>query len=198
MRFLAAMYVIGEAGVGSYVATMITRHLAVPNLEAGVNHTYDLVCRSVMKLDPFLVRTKYQNPTDPMHCPFQDAFGTEELLFEWLPKYPEHLNNFNLFMSGQRVGRTNWLDFFPLEEQVASAFKDGVILVDVGGGRGHEIEAIKERYPHLPGRFILQDLPDTINQALPIPGMETMSHNFFEDQPIKGKPMIWFQTKLPC
>ena len=193
MRFLAAMYVISEAGVGSYVANMITRHLAVPSLEAGVNHTYDLVCTAVMQLDPFLVRTKYQNPTDPKHCPFQDGFHTEELLFEWLPKHPEYLNNFNLFMSGQRVGRANWLDFFPLEEQVATAFdggKDGVLLVDIGGGRGHEVEAIKKRYPYLPGRFILQDLPDTIKQALPIPGMETMSHNFFMDQPIKGRPII--------
>ena len=83
------MYVISEAGVGSYVATMITRHLAVPNLEAEVNHTYDLVSTAVMQLDLFLVRTKYQNPTDSKHCPFQDGFHTEEMLFEWLPKHPE-------------------------------------------------------------------------------------------------------------
>ena len=193
MRFLAAIYVISEAGVGSYVATMITRHLAVSNLEAGVNHTYDLVCTAVMQLDPFLVRTKYQNPTDPRHCPFQDGFRTEDILFEWLPKHPEYLNNYNLFMSGHRVGRANWLESFPLEEQIATAFdggKDGILWVDIGGGRGHEVEAIKERYPYLPGRFILQDLPDTIKQAIPVPGMETVNHNFFMEQPIEGRPMI--------
>ena len=193
IRFLAAIYVISEAGVGSYVATMITRHLAVSNLEAGVNHTYDLVCTAVMQLDPFLVRTKYQNPTDPRHCPFQDGSRTEDILFEWLPKHPEYLNNYNLFMSGHRVGRANWLEFFPLEEQIATTFdggKDGILWVDIGGGRGHEVEAIKERYPYLPGRFILQDLPDTIKQALPVPGMEIVNHNFFMEQPIKGTPMI--------
>ena len=47
------MHVIGEAGVDSYVATTITRHLAIPKLEAGTKHTYDLVCMAVMQLDRF-------------------------------------------------------------------------------------------------------------------------------------------------
>lgn len=35
-RFLAAMHVIGEVGVYTYVAATVTRHLMVPNLEARV------------------------------------------------------------------------------------------------------------------------------------------------------------------
>lgn len=52
-----------------------------------------------------------------------------------------------------------------------------VLLVDVGGARGHEIEAIKKRYPNLPGRFLIQDLPNTIEQALQVPGMEAVVHD---------------------
>lgn len=60
------------------------------------------------------------------------------------------------------------------------------MLVDVGGARGHEVEAIKKKYPNLIGRFLLQDMPDTIEQALPLPGMEACVHDFFSEQPIKG------------
>ena len=92
-------------------------------------------------------------------------------------------------MAGQREGRANWLDFFPFEEHILKVFKggeDSVMLVDVGGTRGHEIQAIKERHPSLPGRLILQDLPDTVAQALPVQGMQSMAHDFFNPQPVKG------------
>lgn len=189
LRHLAAMHAIDEASVDSYVANNVTNNLIIPPLEAGINHAYDLVGTATMALPSFLVKSKYQNPTDPKDCAFQEGFHTQDDLFEWFPKHPEYLNNFNLWMTGQREGRANWLDFFPFEERVSKDFKRGdgaVMLIDVGGARGHEVEAIKTKYPALPGRFLLQDLPDTVQQALPVPGMETVVHDFFTAQPIKG------------
>lgn len=190
LQYLVAIRSIGEAGVDTYVPNNITKNLIVPRLEAGVNHTYDVVRVATMALPSFLAKTGYQNPADPNNCAFQEGFQTRKNLFDWFPKHPELLNDFNLWMTGQRDGRTNWLDFFPFEERVARGFKRGdgsVMLVDVGGGQGHEVEAIKNKHPHLPGRFLLQDLPDTIMQALPVPGMEAVAHDFFTDQPIKGQ-----------
>ena len=96
-------------------------------------------------------------------------------------------------MTVQRRDRANWLDFYPLD-QLAYGFseaEDAVLLVDVGGGRGHEIQEIKTRYPALPGRMILQDLQGTIGQVRPEPGMvEVMAHDFFTPQPICGEPPI--------
>lgn len=183
------MHAIGEAGVDNYIPNNVTKNLVVPQLEAGVNHTYDVVGTATMGLPSFLAKTKYQNPTDPKNCAFQEGFRTQDSLFEWFPKHPEPLNNFNLWMTGQRDGRVGWLDFFPFDQRVARGFKGGdgdVMLIDVGGARGHEVEAIKKKYPNLPGRFLLQDLPDTIKQALPVPGMEAVAHDFFTEQPIKG------------
>ena len=60
------------------------------------------------------------------------------------------------------------------------------MLIDIGGGVGHEIQAIKQYYPSLPGRLILQDTPETIKRALPIEGMETMEYDFFTKQPVTG------------
>lgn len=199
LRFLVATHDIDEAGVDSYTANSVTKNLIVPQLEAGINHTYDLVGTATMALPSFLAKTQYQNPTDPKECAFQEGFHTKDNVFEWFPKHPEHLNNFNLWMTGQREGRTGWLEFFPFEERVAKGFKGGdgaVMLVDVGGARGHEVKAIKKKHPSLPGRFLLQDLPDTIEQALPVPGMETVVHDFFTPQPIKGARAYYLRNVL--
>lgn len=190
LRYLVAMHAIGESDVDSYFANNVTKSLVSPQLEAGINHTYDLIGTVTMALPSFLAKNNYRNPTDPKKCAFQEGFQTEDSLFEWFPKHPEELKDFNLWMTGQRRGRANWLDFFPFEERVAKGFKggdDAVMLVDVGGARGHEIEAIKKRHPDLPGRFVLQELADTVNQALPVPGMEATVHDFLTAQPIKGR-----------
>lgn len=93
-------------------------------------------------------------------------------------------------MTGQRDGRPNWLDFFPFEERIMHDFRhtdDAVLIVDIGGGLGHVIESILDKYPGLKGRCILQDLPDTIKQVQsPRTSIEPMVHDFFTSQPIKG------------
>ena len=201
LRYLVAMHAIDETGLDIYTANNVTKSLSTPELEAGINHTYDMIVTAAMALPSFLAKNKYQNPTDPKNCAFQAGFHTEDSLFEWFPKHPEQLNDFNLWMTVQRDGRTNWLDFFPFEERVAKDFigvDNAVMLVDVGGACGHEIEAIKKRHPTLPGRFVLQDLADTIKHALPVPGMDAIAHDFLTAQPIKGRlpEPLNFQTLI--
>ena len=38
-----------------------------------------------------------------------------------------------------------------------------VLIVDIGASHGHDLIGFKERYNVLLGRFILQDLPETID-----------------------------------
>ena len=188
LRYLAATHTIAEVGVDSYAANNVSKNLTIPALAAGVCFTSDLNC--FMSLLKFVERTNYQNPTDNKFSPFHLAHRVEDPFWQWLPKHSELLNNFNLWMMGQRDGRANWLDFFPFEEQVSMGFDMTVneaLFVDVGGARGHEIKALKARYPALPGRIVLQDLPHTVEQALPVDGMEVMAHDFFTAQPVKGK-----------
>ena len=145
-----------------------------------------------MALPSFLARTGYRSPIESARCPFQDGVKTEEVLFDWLPKHPEFFQNFTLFMTGMREGRPTWLDFFPFDEQLLKGFEargnsDEVIIVDVGGGIGNEVEQIKRKYPQITGKFVLQDKPDTVQQALKISGMQVMPHDFFAPQPIEGQ-----------
>ena len=92
-------------------------------------------------------------------------------------------------MTGQRRSRASWLDFYDIEHHLASDLSreaNAVLVVDVGGGRGHEIQEMKARYPRLPGRLILQDLAGSVDGLVAPPGTEVMPHNFFGAQPIRG------------
>lgn len=126
----------------------------IPELQAGVGHTFDTIDQAAMVLPAFLQETNYKIPTDPKHCPFQRAMRTEDSAFEWFLKHPEPLNNFNTRKIGQRVGRACWLDFFRFEERLADGFtggEDDVMLVDAGG-----LEATK----YEPSRLNTQMSPD--------------------------------------
>lgn len=96
-------------------------------------------------------------------------------------------------MGGYRHGKYRWIDsgFYPVQERFTEhkikADKDAVLLVDVGGGLGHDLEDFKSKYTHLPGRLVLQERPEVIAQITQEnPGFESMSHDFFTAQPIQG------------
>jgi hypothetical protein len=140
-------------------------------------------------LPKYLAETSYKSPAYSEHLPFNLAFGPKPF-FPWVQEHPEVLGSFLQWMAVQREGHTEWLDFYPFEQQVVRGFNDkepdAVLLVDVGGNTGHEIQAIQQRFPSLPGRMVLQDLTSTIDQVQSSKDMEAMAHDFFTPQPVKG------------
>jgi hypothetical protein len=56
------------------------------------------------------------------------------------------------------------------------------VLVDLGGGVGSTLEMITSRYKHIKG--INFDLPHVISKAPPLPGIEHIAGNMYEDIPI--------------
>ena len=105
-------------------------------------------------------------------------------------------------MTIQRAGRgENWFNFFPIESTICKDFplddKEAVLLVDIGGGRGHDLEAFRARYPKLPGRLVLEDLPQVIDSIGDLPGdIESLKCDFFAPQPIKGARAYYLHTVL--
>jgi hypothetical protein len=139
-----------------------------------------------------LKRTGYKNPTDERHTAFQDAFKTSLLPFAWFAEEPDHLAWFNDYMTYRRQPEASWLMVYPVKEETEGWDPERPVLVDIGGGIGHQCAQFKEKYPDVPGSVILQDLPYTIANALQTPGVESMEHDFFEPQPIKGKHNLLF------
>lgn len=95
-------------------------------------------------------------------------------------------------MAGYQEGRPSWMDtdFYSVEENLikdAQTKQDAYFLVDVGGGKGQDLQEFCQRFPRLPGQLILQDQPGVIGEATNLdPRIKPMEHDFFTAQPIKG------------
>ncbi|MCJ1352384.1 MAG: hypothetical protein MMC33_002368 [Icmadophila ericetorum] len=199
LRYLASIDVVDQIGLDRYKGNSISKALTVRELVAGIKVEYDLCNQTVMKLPFYLAKTKYKNPENPADGPFNFGFKSEEPFFQWImrPENLYHLPIFSDWMIGQRIGRISWLDMFPVEEQLSLGFsgeKDAVMIVDVAGASGSEMKDLKKRYPSFPGRLILQDLPQAIEQINKLTvDFETMDYNFFSPQPVIGARAYYFR-----
>lgn len=76
------------------------------------------------------------------------------------------------------------------------------IIIDMGGGNGHEILEFRRRFPkaEYPGRVVLQDLPGSLDHidisAMEKQGVEVMPHNFFTPQPITGAQFYYMASVI--
>jgi hypothetical protein len=148
--------------------------------------------KSIYKLPEYFRSTGYQNPDDATDGPFQFSYRTSKHWFSWATEHPDISQQFNNHMSAYHQGRPSWMDydFYPVDDCLINGLKpdpDAVLLVDVGGGLGHDLQEFQRKYPTAPGRLILQDKPDVVDQIFSTMGrIEVMAHDFFCEQPIKG------------
>ncbi|RYP65821.1 hypothetical protein DL771_008122 [Monosporascus sp. 5C6A] len=189
MRGLSSIHAVDEVGVELYEPNKVTRAFTTVKGVSGLDVFHNINHPGWQSLPECLRATGYRNPTDPAKMWFGRLFDGEHY-FDWLGKRPELLHSFHQFMSTQRDGHAQWLDFYPIKQELLPGFDaedpDAVFMVDVGGSVGHEIQAVKRRYPDIPGRMVLQDVPATIARVVLENGMEAMSHDFFTPNPIKA------------
>lgn len=133
---------------------------------------------------------------------FQKAFGTDLSCYEYLVHNPK-LQGY--MQDAMKLNKTDgdWLSVLPLDEEIKrwqASNPDRVLFVDIGGGMGHQCIRLRDKYPHIPGRVILQDMPITVERIpKPMPyGIEAMPYNFDEPQPIKGKFASYGNKLLDC
>ena len=169
----------------SYSSGLPPRTSAVALLTVSVS--FDVEIPTIMKLIPCLDKHDFQNPVDASRSAFNYAFGAS--FFDWMKENPVVLRCFDSYMAGRRVGKVSWLEYYPIEERLmqGTRLEDSIFMVDIGGGQGHDLKSLGDRYGStgLPGRLILQDLvADT--REVNTTTFESMVHNFFEPQPVKG------------
>ncbi|KAI4167474.1 MAG: hypothetical protein LQ343_007187 [Gyalolechia ehrenbergii] len=191
LRGLAAMHAVEENGDDGYSPTKISKAFITVKGTSMARLYGDVFHPTWNKIPQLLKATSYRNPTDPNHTAFNIAFNTKDQFFDFLARDTEGLRNFGIAMASQAVGRPNFLEFFPAQEQVVDGYeselnKDGVMFVDVGGARGEEALEFRRRFPSHPGRLILQDRADVLGQVPATDGLEIQAHDFFTPQPIRG------------
>ncbi|OJJ51632.1 hypothetical protein ASPZODRAFT_12446 [Penicilliopsis zonata CBS 506.65] len=198
MRSLCCKNVCKETGQDRYCPLQLA-FLFVNGMPTGelIKHFYANM-RASARLYDYFEANGYQNPTDSYDAPFQLAFDTKDHYFEWLAKNPADQKAFNSTMTlGRRVRGKEWFEVFPVGEKL-QASSDRALLVDIGGGIGHDLIEFKQQFPELPGRLVLQDLPqviDDISQPLP-DGIEAIKYDMFTPQPIRGAKAYYMRTVL--
>lgn len=145
----------------------------------------------------YLEKTGFKNVSGSPG-PFEDAHNFPAGFFPWLISQPEMMNNFDVFMSAQRQNRKDWYELFPVDEILFDApdsplDSDPTLLIDVGGGEGHDIAAFHAKFPNASGKLVLQDIPQVINNIKHLdPTITRMGYDFFTEQPVRDARAYYF------
>ena len=141
------------------------------------------------EMPAFLRKINYQDVTDGKATVFQPAYNTELDTYTYFSQHPENLKSLIKYMGLEQGVRGRWLKEYPFEKQTQgwNPNSEEALFVDIGGNVGHYCALFKSRFPNIPGRILLEDLPDTLTHALPTPGVEKLEHDFFQPQQIKGE-----------
>ncbi|KAI9763809.1 MAG: hypothetical protein M1840_009063 [Geoglossum simile] len=189
MRMLTATGIFAEVEKEVYAHNGLSLACGGPAKHV-MNHIYVELSNASYKFPEYLRRTSYDTKPDPdgFSDPTRYALGTKESVFSWLLTQPDRLTNFNLAMKTNSSKAKKALSNYPFGAELAAGDSENeILIVDVGGGRGHVVEAIRARFPGLKGRMIVQDLRETVEEIEDPKGFEPMAHDFFEPQPVKGK-----------
>jgi hypothetical protein len=133
----------------------------------------------------------YMIPHDGSDCAFQWVLDTKKTFFEKIHGNAEDATDFNAYMSGVRINRQHWWEWYPVQQRLLSDFSfdddSSTLLVDVGGNTGHDLQRFLRRFPESRNHLVLQDLPATIEMIHTLEdGIQAMPHDFFTSQPVKG------------
>lgn len=151
----------------------------------------------------FLAQTKYQNPSDS--APFNLAFNTTIPVFEWRKHNPENAKAGQDFMAAQRIGqRSVWdgrvplVDFHMSDQDLRSR---RVLVVDIGGGYGHQMVELRRQHPNMQGKTIMQDLAFVHDMRPNIEefcsqGIEPAAHDFMQPQPVRGAKVYYLRNVI--
>ncbi|KAH7386795.1 putative O-methyltransferase [Phaeosphaeria sp. MPI-PUGE-AT-0046c] len=189
LRVVASIGFVTQTSSYTWLANPTTHAMALPPIAAG--YRCDMLTRSAMSGAEYLSQRSWKNPSEPRDALLQYAFKTKMNLFEFLASQPALFADFNLFMGATMGTQPIWLDWYDVQGRlIAGAKDDEVLLVDVGGGKGHDVQVFNERFgKEGKGGLVLQDTPGVIedigDDALD-GRIRKMGHDFFEPQPVKG------------
>ncbi|RYP58913.1 hypothetical protein DL770_010329 [Monosporascus sp. CRB-9-2] len=198
----SSMGMISQLADDEYGPNNVTTALASVGGQSGISYYFEMINQTFVAMPPFLRQTGYVNPTDPNNCPWQLGHHTDQSPFVWLQTHPEMMEFFLPWMANQRDGLPTFFDVVDFQKELGQKADDSTVLfVDVGGAMGHQCIALKQKYPGLPGRVVLQEQAHLIEQvkANPLPGFEGIEpqvYDFWTPQPLKGARAYYLRNIL--
>ncbi|KAL9625333.1 MAG: hypothetical protein Q9160_000396 [Pyrenula sp. 1 TL-2023] len=128
-------------------------------------------------------------------APYSWAHGEPNLsFFEVLSKYPHRMEAFSRGLALWETAHPV-VGLFPFELLRSGNRPDRPLMVDVGGGRGLSLLAVRAAYPELQGELILQDQEDVLQaiSGADLPNVTKMPHDFFRPNPAQNAQVYWIR-----
>ncbi|KAK3173586.1 hypothetical protein OEA41_006918 [Lepraria neglecta] len=206
MRILIAAGVFEEVQQDEYKHT---RH-SISLLEPGYGEFFEIMVDDLFytwsRLPEYFESHRLESPSSPTHNPRSWSYGMEG--HDWatvVARTPEKLEKFNIAMSG-KWSAAPVIGTYPFETELSSLSaavvkQDRVFLVDIGGGQGRAMKELREAYPALKGKTVIQDLArvvDNIPSGLLPPGLDIhhQVHDFWAPQPIRNAGVYYMKRIL--
>jgi len=200
LRVLAADRMVKETGPSEYALNGFSTLLTQEIYQGMLLDCFDTCLLPIAAMPEFLQKTGYKNPINKDDSAWKFALKTPLPYFEYLaqPGNEARLRNFNNHMTAKNeIYVQRWFEVVPVHEVLRQPLSPNAPrIVDVGGNVGHDLIALREAYPDLKGKLILQDLAGPIAQAKLPTGIEKMDASFFEPQPVKEASAYYFHQVL--
>ncbi|KAL9050524.1 MAG: hypothetical protein Q9162_006589 [Coniocarpon cinnabarinum] len=185
LRHLSAMNILENRGPESYEMGGFARALGEGGAD-WIHYLFEVNAPGFHNFPAYCADIKYQNPLHQAKGNWQHLQGSDQGLFETFGTM-KALNDY----------KHPWTNIFPVSELVKRTQPEHAILVDVGGGRGGDLEKVAQMFPDLPkGSLVLQDLPDVVKDLSLKPSIRAMPHDMFTSQPVKGATAYFLHTVL--
>jgi len=171
--------------------TEFTRSLAQADQVAAFDYSRHINSPMFEQFSSYLVeKNQTSSSAGTKLTAFAQALNTNDTLFDYLSKNPELELAFARCMRGVSESMKSWVDIYPTESLLVDddgGSYDEVVVVDIGGGIGQDINAFQRKHKLAMGRLILQDLEKVVEQAKVEPNITVMPHDFFQIQTVKGR-----------
>lgn len=150
-----------------------------------------ITAQGALNFPDWLRSRHYKDPIGIMPTAWTSAIHTDKSPFGWLAENPWALELAQAHMRIQREGRPLFFDALDFEERFGQDTTSSTILfVDVGGATGSQSLTLRQRFPDLPGRVLVQDRPEVIAQVKAklerSAKIEAEVYDMFTPQPVKG------------
>ncbi|KAH8698162.1 O-methyltransferase-domain-containing protein, partial [Phaeosphaeriaceae sp. PMI808] len=187
MRVLTANMVVRESGTDRYTPTPFSKLFDTPEWANGLRHALRDYSITMAEMPKYLAKYEY-HPDVAGEGNYEYVHGIPFL--ERVRQGGEVGMQFTSFMTVVRAGKSQWFDVYPVEEKLKVLCDTDVLLVDVGGGNGHDLASFSNIRTKLclEGRLVLQDVPAVLAhvKAEYKDTMEVQAHDFFTSQKVSG------------
>lgn len=194
MRFACSCGIFKETSDHCYAHTKLSRALVEPSYGAYFEMFLDdLLLKTFARFPEYYSSRPLVSPNDPYHNPFAWAFDMDG--HPWSDVIGRDAASYEKFLVGMNGNWAHWpsTGIYPWDEGLAqlseqAVAEDSIFMVDVGGSQGFMLKQLRDNFPMLNGKMVVQDIASVINAipegSLP-PEIEPQVHDFWTPQPVK-------------